>query len=159
MGGEYLPGYRANEVEIVRIELMSTTADVVSVRARSVGQKRVQIEYRVVDEYQSDFTFKPHRSSQPLTLGQLVDSLDNVKHSAGGGDLSIDDVWMRHGWVLSFIECNRACSDDGDSVPHRNFMTISSDVYPDLVRHYERLIDRWVDAYAISEIGDEEADE
>jgi hypothetical protein len=79
MGGEYLPGYRANEVEIVRMEFRSTTADVVS--------------------------------------------------------------------------------DDGDSVPHRNFMSITSDVYPDLIRHYERLINRWVDAYAISEIGDEEAAE
>jgi hypothetical protein len=159
MGGEYLPGYRANEVEIVRMEFKSTTADVISVRARPVGRKKVKIEYRVVDEYLSDFTFKPHRSSEPLTLGQLVHSLDNVKHSAGGGDLSIDDVWMRHGWVLCYIECNRACSDEGDSVPHRNFMTISSDVYPDVARHYRRLIDRWVNAYALSKIGDEEAEE
>jgi hypothetical protein len=67
-------------------------------------------------------------------------------------------VWMRHGWVLCYIECNRACSD-GDSVPYRNFMTISSDVYPDLALHYGRLIDRWVNAYALSEITDEEAEE
>jgi hypothetical protein len=157
MGGEYLPGYRANEVEIVRIEFASTTADVTSVRARPVGRQKVQIEYHVVDEYQSDFTFKPHRSSEPLTLGQLVQSLDNVEQS--GGELDIDADWTRHGWVLCFNECNRACSDDGDSVPHRNFTSISSDVYPDLARHYRRLIDRWVDAYAISESGDEEAPE
>ena len=159
MGGEYLPGYRANEVELVRMEFRSTTADVVSIRARPVGRKNVKIEYRVVDEYLSDFTFRPHRSSEPLTLGQIVHSLDNVKHTEDVGDLSIDEVWLRHGWVLSCIECNRACSDDGDSVPHRNFMSITSDVYPDLIRHYEKLINRWVEAYAISEIGDEEATE
>ena len=34
MGGEYLPDYRADEVEIARIELESTTSDVISVRAR-----------------------------------------------------------------------------------------------------------------------------
>ena len=87
MGREYLPGYRPNEVEIVRMEFKSTTADVTSVRARPVGRKKVKIEYRVVDEYLSDFTFKPRRSNEPLTLGQLVHSPDNVKHSAGGGDL------------------------------------------------------------------------
>jgi hypothetical protein len=38
-------------------------------------------------------------------------------------------------------------------------MSITSDVYPDLIRHYERLINRWVEAYAISEIGNEEATE
>ena len=62
-------------------------------------------------------------------------------------------------WVLCFNECNRACSDEGDSVPYRYFTSISSDVYPDVARHYRRLIDRWVDAYAISESGDEEAEE
>ena len=33
MGGEYLPGYRDNEVEIARVSLASVTADVVSIRA------------------------------------------------------------------------------------------------------------------------------
>src|SRR5260370_5306613 len=32
MGGEYLPGYRANEVEFVRIALKSTTAEQTDVR-------------------------------------------------------------------------------------------------------------------------------
>ena len=43
MGGEYLPGYRRNEVEIVRIELDSTTSDVISLRARPIGRKRPRI--------------------------------------------------------------------------------------------------------------------
>jgi len=34
MGGEYLPDYLPGEVEIARIELRSTTADVISIRAR-----------------------------------------------------------------------------------------------------------------------------
>ena len=37
-------------------------------------------------------------------------------------------------------------------------MTISSDVYPDLARHYRRLIDRWVNAYALSKIGEQGSD-
>jgi hypothetical protein len=42
MGGEYLPDYGRDEVEIARIELESTTSDVISVRARPRGRR---IEY------------------------------------------------------------------------------------------------------------------
>lgn len=157
MGGEYLPGYRPNEVEIVRIELQSTTADVTSVRARLVGRKRSRIGYRVIDEYQSEFVFKPSSSTKPLTLGQLIDSLDSLNQS--GGDLDVDAIWLRHGWVLCSNEANRACSDTGDSVPYRDFTSISSGFYPDLARHYRRLIDRWVAAYALSEIDDEDVED
>jgi hypothetical protein len=158
IGEDYLSGDRVNEVLIFRMEFPETVnEDSTSVWARPVGRKKPKIEYRVVDGYRSEFTFRPRRSNKPLTLGQLVHSLDNVKHIEGVGDLSVDEVWLRHGWVLCYIECNRACSDDGDSVPLRDFMTISSDVYPDLARHYGRLIDRWVNAYALSKVGDKEA--
>ena len=45
MGGEYLPDYRRHEAEIVRIELDSTTYDVISLRARPIGSR---IEYNLV---------------------------------------------------------------------------------------------------------------
>ena len=48
MGGEYLPDFLKDEVEVARIELASTTADVVSVRMRPTKKGLV---YRVVDEY------------------------------------------------------------------------------------------------------------
>jgi hypothetical protein len=38
MGGEYLPDYRRDEVEIARIELQSTTCDVISIRGPAQGQ-------------------------------------------------------------------------------------------------------------------------
>jgi len=44
MGGEYLPGYRRQEVEIARIALASTTSDVISLRARPPGSR---IKYRL----------------------------------------------------------------------------------------------------------------
>ncbi len=49
MGGEHLPDYSRHEVEIARIELQSTTSDVISIRARPRGKR---IEYSVCDEYQ-----------------------------------------------------------------------------------------------------------
>jgi hypothetical protein len=56
MGGEYLPDCRYHEVEIARIELESTTSDVISVRARSRGER---IEYSICDEYGSEFILPP----------------------------------------------------------------------------------------------------
>lgn len=123
-------------------------------RARLVGHKKPRIEYRVVDEYQSEFVFEPHSSIQPLRLGQLVNFLDNIEQS--GFDLDIDAAWLRHGWILLWNEGNRACSDKADSVPYRDFTSISSEFCPDLTRHYQRLIARWVGAYALSERDDEE---
>jgi hypothetical protein len=54
LGGEYLPSYLPQEAEIARIELESTTADVISIRARRAGEH--QIRYRIVDEYDTEFT-------------------------------------------------------------------------------------------------------
>jgi hypothetical protein len=51
MGGNYLPDLEAGEIEIARIELNSTTHDVVAAYAKSHNGK---IGYRVVDEYGGD---------------------------------------------------------------------------------------------------------
>jgi hypothetical protein len=72
MGGEYLHSYRGNEVEIVRIELDSTTSDVISLRARPIGRKRPRIGYTLVDEYETEYKIRPARTARPLTLGQLI---------------------------------------------------------------------------------------
>ena len=48
MGGEYLPDLAAQEVEIARITIASTTQDVTCVFARQAGDT---IALRVVDEY------------------------------------------------------------------------------------------------------------
>ena len=43
MGGEYLPNFIRSEVEIARVTMKSTTMDVISVRARLIGNR---ISYR-----------------------------------------------------------------------------------------------------------------
>ena len=72
MGGEYLARAKAEELEIARIRIRSTTSDVVGVYARPVGKR---IAYRVVDEYEGDTLSEPRSrtSMRPLTMGQLVD--------------------------------------------------------------------------------------
>jgi hypothetical protein len=66
-----LPDRRDTDVEIVRIDINSTTSDVTNVYARP-GKDRIY--YRVVDEYRGDtLTEKRTRSSKrPLSLGELI---------------------------------------------------------------------------------------
>ena len=47
-GGEFLPPYAAQELEIARIELQSSTSDVISIRARRADDT---IFYSICDEY------------------------------------------------------------------------------------------------------------
>lgn len=131
MGGEYLPSYRPEEREIARIELQSTTRDVISIRARPSGRIRRRIHYRVVDEYRNTFIVKPKFSVQPLTLRELIGLFENSGHPELPGPLS-----------TGYNEC---LADDKDSrLELRDFTQISSDLYPQLSDHYEQVFDDWV---------------
>ena len=82
----------------MRIELDSTTSDVISLRARPIGRKRPRIGYTLVDEYETEYKIRPVRTTRPLTLGQLITVLFDV-------DTDITErEWLRHGWVLSLNE-------------------------------------------------------
>jgi len=90
----------------VRIELDSTTSDVISLRARPIGRKRPRIGYTLVDEYETEYKIRPVRTARPLTLGQLITLLFDV-------DTDITErEWLRHGWVLSLNE-----SSHGSTIP------------------------------------------
>jgi hypothetical protein len=71
MGGEYLPDLVADEVEIARITIASTTQDVTCVYAR---QETDRIILRVVDEYDgATLSRRKKRSAgEPLSLEQFV---------------------------------------------------------------------------------------
>ena len=78
MGGEYLPEMEETEVEIARVQLASTTSDVISVRAT---WKDGMIHYSVVDEYPDDhsYTCVPATSAEPLTFGELIGLIDGTQ--------------------------------------------------------------------------------
>lgn len=103
MGGEYLPDQHDGEVEIARIEIDSTTADVTSVYARRDGGL---IRYRVVDEYEGETlgAERERTSIEPLTLEELYDFFT--------GAWSLQDVLEMNGFAdaheaLAFF---RGCS-------------------------------------------------
>jgi len=60
MGGEYLPDLEGSETEIARIELESTTSDVISIRT---ALDPAGFRYRIVDEYDSEFE-QPFETSE-----------------------------------------------------------------------------------------------
>ena len=127
MGGEYLPDYEAEEVEIARIDLNSTTADVISIRARRQPEG---IGYRVVDEYGTEFSLEREDSPKPLTLGELIEFIDGTSHPDLAGGLA-----------LGYNEMNASCSGDRES--YRHFTRVSSNVYPQLWEHYDSVFEEW----------------
>jgi len=129
MGGEYLPGYWPGEVEIARINLRSTTSDVISVRARPFSGG---VQFRVEDEYQAVFVLPITRSTEPLTLEELIALLD-------GGDIRGEG--LVGGLSLGYNELNVEYSGHEEL---RHFTRILSDFYPQLQKHYEHVFEEWV---------------
>lgn len=134
-GGEYLPSTEEAEVEIARLELVGTTlGDVVSVRARPDGE---QIAYRIVDEYGSKIVPGIERSTVPLTMGELIDLIEDSDTGPGLSDLRLRVIQGEEPRNL------------------RHFMRVRSTFYPELEAWYEREIESFVDA-AKNENADED---
>jgi hypothetical protein len=133
MGGEYLPSYRRHEVEIARIELESTTSDVISLRASGSDRR---IRYRLVDEYETEFNLPQQTSRRPFSLRELIFFLDAVK------DCGVNPDWHRFGFPLVYNEFN-FLEGDADLETLRDFMSVDSDFYPELTLHYGRVINEW----------------
>jgi hypothetical protein len=124
MGGEYLPDYKKNEVEIARVALDSTTCDVTSVRARKSGDR---IRYRVLDEYETEYCLHRQTSVRPLTLGQLIDLMES---STDGPNTGL----VKPHWPYQ----------EGPPEEAVAFTTVSSVYYPQLADWYEQEADKWV---------------
>jgi hypothetical protein len=135
MGGEFLPSSGEDEVEIARVSLESTTADVISIRARSEGQK---ILYRIVDEYESEFRFEPRKSDLPLTMGELITLIDQTETTDYAGE---DDYG--NGLTDSFRNMN--LTDGQDSTDLIDFVTVSSEFYPTLQGYYRDRAIEWAE--------------
>ncbi len=137
MGGEYLPGYLPNETEIARIQLRSTTWDVISIRARWLDGL---IHYRVVDEYRGRFECRPAPRRHPFSLKSFVRFIDQVYCP----DLT-------QPFSLAYNEYNAEYYATRRELRH--FTRISSSLYPKLEAHFEHVFEEWVQE------GEEEASE
>jgi hypothetical protein len=136
MGGEYLPDYERDETEIARIELNSTMADVISIRA--CLDEGETIEYSVVDEHDGKFNLWTEWSDKPFSLSELVEFIDRTELE--GSSYS--------GLSLSFNNSNAECMDKENLV---GFTTISSEIYPDLEDHYGKVFTEWAGVEVLEE--------
>jgi hypothetical protein len=133
MGGEYLPDYSLEEVEIVRVSLESVTCDVYSIRAKKVDDN--QITYRVVDEYGSwdkgVFILHTEVSTKPFTFGEIVSFIDNVEWTECGG--------ADRGLTNGFRDLNYNIVGPGKDELEElvSFVRVSSCFYPELEQWYQ----------------------
>lgn len=134
MGGEYLRDYRRRETEIARIELQSTTGDVISIRARPVGKR---ICYSIVDEYDTEFEQARQTSQTPFTLGEFIQFVDESGYPDSPPGLALTN--------------NEANAGDSPREELRHFTTVSSDVYPQLFEHFEHVFADWAGGLAQEE--------
>jgi hypothetical protein len=126
MGGEYLPDYRKAEVEVARIELESTTADVISIRARKDGDR---VAYSILDEYETDFNVSPKNSEKPLTLAELIGLIDGGMEEGSLG--------------IYYTQMNYSGRSIDDLNALRYFTRVDSVFYAQVNLHYEKLLDLW----------------
>ena len=129
MGGEYLPDFEDQEVEIARVTLRSVMSDVISVRAR---RERRTIFYRIVDEYGTKFEIEPETSEEPLSMEYLIQLMD----------LAWDEVNGLLGVTDRYRDLN--CYEPGDAPGVVDFAQVTSDFYPELTAWYEEKTQEWL---------------
>ena len=137
MGGEYLPGYEVDEVEIARVSLKSVTFDQKSIRARLCCD---DILLSVEDEYETDYVLPFKKALEPLTLGELIEFIDAVvhPHDIYTGGLVVSN-WN---FMESEVSCHPAeCVD---------FATVDSAFYSDLERYYNQYGEGWANDRLVS---------
>jgi hypothetical protein len=137
MGGEYLPDVdeQTDEVEMARIELLSTTGDAYSIRARRADGA---IAYRMVDEYGNVFDLGT--SAKPLALGELIARLQGV-------DIGYSELGVRPTIPECFLEENLQNEVSVEGLRH--FVTVTSPFYSDLEPYYRGRSDRFLDAWPV----------
>ena len=143
MGGEYLPNYKGNEVEIACIELKSVMGDQVSVRARRADGR---ITYSIVDEHDMVYHFTPATSDRPLTLAQLIHLIDHA---------TIEEAYYEGSGLVSIFrddQYDQGCRPD-ELV---DFVTVTSEFYPELEQWYLEEALEWYDAVTARLEQDEE---
>ena len=133
MGGEYLPDFLDGEIEIARVVLQSSTMDVTSIRAQ---KSEKGFAYRIVDEYESELGFDPKTPKVPLSMGELIDIIDEYELVTGPRDLSIE----------------------GGATPEElcNFTSVRSVFYPEIEDYYSAANVAWLEEIWREEAEDEE---
>ena len=117
--------------------LASVLDDVISVRAI---RKPTRIYYAVVDEYATKFTPPIHWSKRPLTLGQLIELIDETVDEA---------VDYAHGLVWTFWLRQLEYTDDIRQAI--GFVDVESAFYPQLADYYRQEAAAWQAGHVVAD--------
>lgn len=131
-GGGYLPRLRPREVEIAGLALNSTTGDVISIRALHSPEG---VRLRVADEYGTRYRLVRAVWERPLSLADLVDLIDTVRHEGQVGLFStLDRLWEEA---------------EGSTDPSElaDFITVISAFYPQLGAVYVERARAWAERH------------
>jgi hypothetical protein len=130
-GGEDLPDYFEDEVEIARLATTRTVhCEVTSIRAR---REAGRIRYRVVDEYESTITCAREESDRPLSLREVIELIDNA---------STEDLTGLYFGVYEWQVANDESSPDELA----GSIEVSSTFYPEIGAYYEEAFKVWCEA-------------
>ncbi len=145
MGGEYLPARLYDEVTIVRINLQSTTFDVIELRARRIPGGKIGLRW--VDEYETEFTQPVQEVECPFSFVELIEFISQ----SGPG---MDD-WGR------FPLCYNVLNYDltGNAEELRDFTSFDSDFYPGLCSWCASEVDKWINLVEPPYVEEEEDEE
>jgi len=141
-------GRPAGEADILGIQLNSTLGDWIALRA---WQEEGLIRYRIVTEQEQDGSVPEEEvplnipgiteSSEPLTFGELIDSLERTTFT----EFYANRDYGHLGLVESYF-------DTGDSAyrnereRNRGFVTVWSNFYPQASEYYDEVKQEWIDA-------------
>ena len=126
LGGPFLPEKRKGEVEIVSINLASTTGDIFSISARPTKNR---IIYDINDEYEGSYTLGLKSSQKPLTMKKIIQLIDTSQlDGSPGPDFSCVFGGARD-WNYG--------EGGGDPIEYWDFETVYSDFYPELNQWYK----------------------
>jgi hypothetical protein len=133
----------STEAEIVRIALSSSGADAVVLTARLTPNARIRYRMTHVDSRERArrrISVAPASSAKPLTLGELIDLLENACYAGPCPDEGDD---ARYGGVIwgtlrLHMEHGLQHADD-----YLFFLKVTSRHYPQLERHYAERLNEW----------------
>ena len=141
VGGEFLPKFYQDEVEIARLCLNSFSSEVISIRAQYCEGRW---HYRIVDEYcdvrvlsglHGGYLAEYAFAKEPLTFGELCKLLENAVLCKDGFECSL---LRSH---LDELILGNECEPD----ELYGFMSGSSFFYPQFSRYVDQYVTRYVD--------------
>jgi hypothetical protein len=152
LGSRFLPSFLENEIEIARVQVKTKLGNIISLRARKTANGMIQ--YRAVDENYIPseplaYECSPNESMLPLSLIEVIDLLNGIKstHHLSENDRGVTNVFRDSEWEW--------LKEDYDASFLLDYVTVTSEVYPELRNWYEQEAQSWVEKHS-RQIGEDD---